>query len=157
MSDENKTGLFITSILLFCSVIIATMLTVFFVQHPPENVYHNLELICYSAYCLIVVCISHFIVRKLRKASLAVWLTIFTSAIVATATVILLNNLWHYLDFNRVFKGVDPLAYWYFVKYDLQYAINYAWIRYPLIFLCSLIGGIVINARAVFTKRKISD
>lgn len=113
------------------------------------------EFICYSIWCIINLKVSKGIIRK-KYISIGVRnIILLCGAFVATLTVFLLNNFWHYLSFNSMFNWETPVAYWLFIKNDLLYTYYWGWIRYPCVYLCVLFVGVFSNSMFVLKLKQI--
>lgn len=112
------------------------------------------EFFCYSIWCVSSLYISHAFIQKRASPVGVKILAVFGGAFVSTIVVFLLNSFWHYLDFNSMFSWKDPLAYWLFMKSDLLYAYNFGWIRYPAVFLCVFVVGVILNSKRVLDLKQ---
>lgn len=120
------------------------------------------ELICYSIWCIISLDISRAFIRNKPESVGVKILALFLGALAATAVVLLINSFWQYLELNSMFGWRDPWSYWSFLKDDLIYSYHLGWIRYPAVFACVFIVGLILNSNCVVKldrkiRRKVTE
>ncbi len=116
--------------------------------------FHEIE-----AYVLCGLCYLYIFsraVRNVKKKSVKVVLSLLCS-LVCTVQVYLLNNLWHYIEFNEMFDWVDPIGYSYFLVDDLRNMTTVMSIRYPLVFSLMFIACITVTIFIPMLKPKVLD
>lgn len=97
------------------------------------------ELICYTSLSIFFAVISRRIIRVCRSNKTKKIILPYIFAVIATLLIIVINNGLRYLQWNSFWDWIDPLSIWYFIKYDIKYHLNSAWIRYPTVFLGNVI------------------
>lgn len=143
-------------ILLF---VIGTVLTVY-ISHEYLNYKFFIlnrrltEFLCYSIWCLLCLYISHAFIQKGPDSVGVKIFALFIGAFISTGVAFIFNSFWHYIDFNSMFSWKDPLSYWVFMKSDLLYAYNFGWIRYPAVFLCVFVAGVILNSKRVLALKQ---
>lgn len=113
----------------------------------------------YEAYVLCGLCylyIFRHAVLNVKKESVKVGLSALCS-LICTVQIYLLNNLWHYIEFNKFFDWVDPVRYSYFLVDDLRNMTMFMAIRYPLVFLLMFSACITVVISVPMFAPKLFD
>lgn len=113
------------------------------------------ELICYGLLAASLCTVNHHLPK--RKSLATLYITVFTLAVMFTASVFFLNNWWHYLYENtRFYWNFTDGWYWPYsaaLRSDIRYSVGIGKFRYWIVFFTALAGLFADTAFLRFLRR----
>lgn len=143
-------ALSILTILLFVAITVSYL--------NPNN--YDIKIITYfekEVYVLCGICylyIFHNFIQKATSISSKIILS-FLCSFSCTVQIFLLNNLWHFIDFNEMFNWEDPASYSVFLVNDLSYWGNGMGFKYPFVFFLMLIACLADSVIIPLVKPRV--
>lgn len=151
----KKMPIVISVILSLISILMFVSITISYLN--PDN--YDLKLVTYfekEAYALCGVCYIltfHGFIHNTSSKAKKIFLSFLCGAVFAIQ-ICLLNNLWHYIDFNEKFNWIEPAKYSSFLIDDLKYMHGGMVFRYPLAFALMFFVCLGDSLFAAKIKRK---
>ena len=145
-------ALSLLTILLFVAITVSEL--------NPNN--YDIRIITYfekEVYVLCGICylyIFHNFIQKATSISSKIILS-FLCSFACTVQIFLLNNLWHFIDFNEMFNWEDPVRYSVFLVNDLSYWDNGMGFKYPFVFFLMLIACLADSVFIPLIKPKTQE
>lgn len=136
MKSKNKLLIAGTVFLSLCSITFFVVITYAFFN--PENFkLHLMTIFEKEAYILCGLSYLSFYSVFIKKANSNKSKILLGAGTAATCTVqiILINNLWHYIEFNEHFDWIGPARYLSFLVQDIFYIQNGNGFKYLVVFL----------------------
>lgn len=141
--ELKKSVNYMRIILLVGSIIVFVSTTVYLILLNGDYIVNFFEsrlteLVSYGSLSIFAAILTREMAKRKNTKTLKIVMP-YVMALLVTLIVLLLNNLYHFISFNSMFKWVDPVSFFSFLKEDITYKIFSGWIRYPSVFLCNII------------------
>ncbi len=112
------------------------------------------EIYAFAGFCYLY--IFHYIALNAKRETMKIVLS-FLCSFVCTVQVFLLNNLWHYIEWNEMFDWENPFRYSGFLIDDLGYRSPELIVRYPLVFGLMFIACLADTVFVPIIKSKFEE